>query len=77
MPIIKVYMEKCKGCELCIHACPQEIISMSKEMNTKGYFYAILHDPGRCIGCSMCALICPDLAIEVGIQGTRYVLFEY
>lgn len=77
MPIIKVHKEKCKGCELCVYACPQEIISMSKELNKKGYFYAILHDPGRCIGCSMCALICPDLVIEVGILGTRYVLFEY
>ena len=77
MPMIKVYEEKCKGCELCIHACPQQILGMSDELNKKGYFYAIMKDPGRCIGCAMCALTCPDVAIEVGVLGTRYVLFDY
>ncbi len=77
MPMIKVYKEKCKGCELCVHACPQEILGMSKSLNTKGYFYAVIEDPGRCIGCAMCAITCPDIAIEVGIQGARYVLFDY
>jgi len=77
MPMINVYKEKCKGCELCNHACPQGILSMSKELNNKGYFYAVCHDPGRCIGCAMCAITCPDMAIEVGVQGTRYVLYDY
>ena len=77
MPMIKVHKETCKGCELCVSACPQEILAMSKELNKKGYFYAMMVDPGRCIGCAMCALTCPDVAIEVGVQGTRYVLYEY
>jgi 2-oxoglutarate ferredoxin oxidoreductase subunit delta len=77
MPIIKIHKEKCKGCELCNYACPQQIIKMGRELNKKGYFYAVLDDPGRCIGCAMCALTCPDLAIEVAVLGTRYVLYEY
>jgi 2-oxoglutarate ferredoxin oxidoreductase subunit delta len=77
MPMIKVHREICKGCELCVNACPQEILAMSKVLNKKGYFYSMVVDPGRCIGCAMCALTCPDVAIEVGVQGTRYVLYEY
>jgi len=77
MPIIKVHREVCKGCELCNYACPQQIIGMSKELNKKGYFFALVKDPGRCIGCCMCAITCPDVAIEVGVRGTRYMLFEY
>ena len=77
MPMIKVYKDLCKGCELCVHACPQGILGMSEELNEKGYFYAVMKDPGRCIGCAMCALTCPDVVIEVAVQGTRYVLFDY
>jgi 2-oxoglutarate ferredoxin oxidoreductase subunit delta len=75
--MIKVYKDQCKGCELCVHACPQQILGMTDELNAKGYFYAQMVDPGRCIGCAICGVICPDWAIEVGVQGTRYVLFEY
>jgi len=77
MPMIKVHKDKCKGCELCTYACPQHILGMSKELNKKGYFYAVVNDPGRCIGCAICAITCPDVAIEVGVQGTRYVLYDY
>lgn len=77
MPMIKVYRDQCKGCELCVNACPQKILGMSDELNNKGYFYAKMVDPGRCIGCAICAITCPDWAIEVGVQGTRYALFEY
>jgi 2-oxoglutarate ferredoxin oxidoreductase subunit delta len=77
MPGIRIDKEYCKGCELCVYACPMQIISMSKEINLKGYFYAQLHEPTRCIGCRICAITCPDVAIRVLTHGTRYALFEY
>lgn len=77
MPGITIDRNYCKGCELCIRACPQGILSMSKEMTTRGYFYAMVHDPSRCIGCQMCAITCPDAAIEIHSHGAKYVLFEY
>lgn len=77
MPGITIDKNHCKGCELCVKACPQKIISMSKEITVRGYFYAKVHDPSRCIGCRICALTCPDVAIEVHSNGLVYELYEY
>jgi len=55
--------EKCKGCELCLAACPPDVLTMSSEPNSVGYRYPILHD--GCTGCTACSLVCPDHVFEV------------
>jgi 2-oxoglutarate ferredoxin oxidoreductase subunit delta len=50
---------------------------MSRDINTKGYFPARVARGPRCIGCRICAIMCPDVAIEVGVNGVRYNLFDY
>lgn len=56
----------CKGCEMCVNACPRKIIALDKKrINLKGYHPACLIDEEKCIGCSMCATMCPDVAITV------------
>lgn len=77
MPKIEVNKERCKGCERCNDACPQQIIGMSEQLNTKGYKYAVVADSPRCIGCRICAIMCPEVAIEVYVEGTHYELFSY
>jgi 2-oxoglutarate ferredoxin oxidoreductase subunit delta len=77
MPGVRIDKNYCKGCELCVHACPMKILSMSKEINLKGYFFAQLDEPTKCIGCRICAITCPDVAIEVHTHGTMFQLFEY
>jgi len=77
MPRITIEKDRCKGCQLCVNACPQRILDLSKELNTKGYFYAIVIDPPRCLGCRICAITCPDVAIQVGVNGVQYNLFDY
>ena len=62
MPKVLIEPDRCKGCELCNAACPQRILAMSKEINTKGYFHAQVTDPTRCLGCRLCAIACPDVA---------------
>ena len=57
-------IETCKGCELCIDACPQESLALSKEINKIGYHYAVLVKD-NCTGCVNCALVCPDAVITV------------
>ena len=77
MPKIVVDMQRCKGCERCVEVCPQKVISMSKQLNQKGYFYAQPSNQPRCLGCGFCAINCPDVAIEVFVHGTQYKFIEY
>ncbi len=56
---------KCKGCELCMVACPTNVITMAKQVNAKGYHYATPSEADACIGCSNCAVVCPDSCITV------------
>jgi 2-oxoglutarate ferredoxin oxidoreductase subunit delta len=61
---IFVDIEKCKGCELCIVACPQDSLQLSKQINKKGYKYMVRIED-NCTGCINCALVCPEGIIKV------------
>jgi 2-oxoglutarate ferredoxin oxidoreductase subunit delta len=77
VPQIVIEPDRCKGCELCVQACPQRILGMAKEINAKGYFYAQVVEQKRCIGCRLCCITCPDLAIEMRVHGTMFHYFAY
>lgn len=56
----------CKGCGLCVRACPKHIITLSKtKINAKGYHPAEVTDMEACIGCTSCARTCPDVVIRI------------
>ncbi|MGD8782448.1 MAG: ferredoxin family protein [Ignavibacteria bacterium] len=61
---IVIDIEKCKGCELCIEACPQDALEKSRRVNNKGYLY-IVKVKDECTGCTNCALVCPEGGITV------------
>ena len=62
---IVVNTNRCKGCDLCVVACPTNILILSKEVNAKGYHYAQIEHPDECIGCANCGYVCPDGCITV------------
>ncbi len=62
---IVIDIEKCKGCEVCIEACPTEVIGLSNQVNGKGYRYTYMKNPEACTGCTNCAIVCPDGVITV------------
>ena len=56
----------CKGCGLCVTACPKHLISIATDkLNKKGHSPAEITDPAACIGCAFCATMCPDCVITV------------
>lgn len=65
MSCITISKEVCKGCGLCVNACPKEVIAIGSESNKAGYFTAESVNPEKCIGCALCAMMCPDTCIEV------------
>lgn len=62
---IVVDIEKCKGCEVCVPACPTDVIRLAEDVNGKGYHYAFMANPDECTGCANCAIVCPDGVITV------------
>ncbi len=67
---IRINKELCKGCGLCVEACPKGSIRISNKFNIKGYHPAEYTEKEKsknhkCTGCALCAIICPDIAIEV------------
>lgn len=65
---LKIDKEHCKGCELCIAYCPQEILKLSNKLNKLGYRYVEITDITQCSGCGSCYLMCPDYLIEIYLE---------
>ncbi len=56
----------CKGCEMCVIACPKKLLRLAPDrINAKGYHPAEISDQSACTGCCSCAMMCPDVAITV------------
>lgn len=63
---LTICTEICKGCGLCVQACPKQLLYLaSNKLNSKGYQPAIIEDQSACTGCAACARTCPDVAIEI------------
>jgi 2-oxoglutarate ferredoxin oxidoreductase subunit delta len=56
--IIRVKLEWCKGCEICVTFCPKDILVM------EGGKVKVARSED-CIKCMLCELRCPDFAITV------------
>ena len=56
----------CKGCGLCVDACPKHLLQLSKDIiNIKGHHPAEITDEEACVACASCAMMCPDCIIKI------------
>lgn len=66
MAKLTINKEACKGCGLCVTACPKKILRVSTTVsNNQGYFVVEEIAPEQCIACAFCATMCPDCVITV------------
>jgi 2-oxoglutarate ferredoxin oxidoreductase subunit delta len=64
--MIVIEEDLCKGCGLCVDACPKDILKIDEgKRNAGGYHPVGITLQDECISCALCAEICPDVVIEV------------
>ena len=56
---MRVDTEECKGCGLCVEACPSKVIALNEHLNHYGYHTAMYAGAG-CTGCGICFMACPE-----------------
>jgi len=56
---LRVNEDECKGCGLCMEACPPKVIRLSDRLNHSGYRTALYAGKG-CTGCGICFMACPE-----------------
>jgi NAD-dependent dihydropyrimidine dehydrogenase PreA subunit len=56
---LRVDDDECKGCGLCVEACPPRVINLTDRLNHNGFRTAEYAGAG-CTGCGICFLACPE-----------------
>ena len=69
---IVVDTERCKGCQLCIIACPQKVIALANKVNLHGYPFVEAVNEDACVGCASCGIVCPDGCIMKGNEAIAH-----
>ena len=66
MVVFTVDENRCKGCGLCVRACPKKLLELSPtKLNEKGYHPCVMTIVEACIACACCARTCPDSVITI------------
>jgi 2-oxoglutarate ferredoxin oxidoreductase subunit delta len=62
---IRIDAGRCKGCGLCVAACPEGLIRLAAGADPRGIRVAEAGGEGRCSACGSCFAVCPDVAVTV------------
>jgi NAD-dependent dihydropyrimidine dehydrogenase PreA subunit len=56
---VQIAIHLCKGCGLCIAACPPGVLSQGSTLNRQGY-HSVSYSGSGCTGCGICFYVCPE-----------------
>jgi len=56
---VQIAAHLCKGCCLCVAACPPGVLAQSGFLNRQGY-YSISYRGSGCTACGICFYVCPE-----------------
>jgi 2-oxoglutarate ferredoxin oxidoreductase subunit delta len=56
---LELNSEECKGCGLCVEACPPKTLRLAACLNRSGY-HPVTYRGSGCTGCGICFMVCPE-----------------
>jgi ferredoxin len=59
---VEIQVDHCKGCGLCVAACPTSSLEMGDALNKLGYHPAEFLEDTGCTSCGVCFYACPEPA---------------
>jgi 2-oxoglutarate ferredoxin oxidoreductase subunit delta len=57
--LVELNSEECKGCGLCVEACPPKVLKLTERLNHYGY-HPVEYLGAGCTGCGICFFACPE-----------------
>ncbi|MBI3470862.1 MAG: 4Fe-4S dicluster domain-containing protein [Candidatus Solibacter usitatus] len=57
--MVRLSAEECKGCGLCVEACPPKVLRLADGLNRCGY-HPVRYLNRGCTGCGICFYACPE-----------------
>lgn len=69
---VGVDADRCKGCGLCVEACPTGSLELGSSLNRLGYHPVQFRPRTGCTGCGVCFYACPEpAALTVLVEANR------
>lgn len=65
---VSISARYCKGCGLCVTACPKRALRLTARLSESGLPIVEFVDGAQCTACTNCAVMCPDAAITIEVE---------
>ncbi|MDR2510051.1 MAG: 4Fe-4S binding protein [Spirochaetaceae bacterium] len=62
---VLVRAERCKGCYLCVRACPKSVLEAGDVAGSDGVYPVRVARGEDCVACGNCYAVCPDFCFTI------------